>query len=270
MSAVWQRRMRPALGTFVEIGCHAGAPHAIDAAYASIQQVQHLMSFQDPDSELSRLNASDGRWVSLSPLTVRVLRLARAITIASDHRFNLTIGGLLVSQAHLPDHAGRTPLPLGRAQDVEILARRARLRRPVRLTLDGIAKGFAVDLAVRTLLRHGAHDGWVNAGGDLRCFGSATLSIRRRSTMGGFESLVSVRDEAVCTSEASVFAPEFPGRLVTCANARMRSGPVTVIARSAWLADALTKVAAHADTTVTKLARLGGQLMDSTTTGIAA
>jgi thiamine biosynthesis lipoprotein len=55
-------KVRPLLGTLVEIAVSAKAalPHihaCIDAAFAAIERVHALMSYQDPDSELSRITA---------------------------------------------------------------------------------------------------------------------------------------------------------------------------------------------------------------------
>jgi FAD:protein FMN transferase len=54
------RRKQPLLGTFVEIAA-AGAPRgdlqeAVDAAFAAVAEVHRLMSFRDPQSDVSRLN----------------------------------------------------------------------------------------------------------------------------------------------------------------------------------------------------------------------
>ncbi|RDV24218.1 hypothetical protein DXV75_15440 [Alteromonas aestuariivivens] len=43
------------------------------------------------------------------------------------------------------------------------------LRRPVLITLDGIAKGYAVDLGVRALKLAGIKAGWINAAWRARC-----------------------------------------------------------------------------------------------------
>ena len=64
------RRARPLLGTFVEIEV-AGATEpemadAVDAAFAAVAEVHRLMSFHDPDSDISRLN----REAHVRPLAV--------------------------------------------------------------------------------------------------------------------------------------------------------------------------------------------------------
>jgi len=106
-----------------------------------------------------------------------VLDLARRLTVSSAARFDCTVGGELVARGVLPDHGPARCLPRGTADDIEIGSGRARLHRPVRVTLDGIAKAFAVDRAIRAMKIAGAGAGWVNAGGDLRVFGDGALPV---------------------------------------------------------------------------------------------
>jgi thiamine biosynthesis lipoprotein len=258
--------MRPLLGTFVEIGFQPrpGDESAVQAAFAVIEEVQRRLSFQDPESELSRLNRCRGEFVALSSLAVRVVRLARAMTVASGGSFNCTLGGLLVRQGVLPDHGDGEMLDAGTAADIEIRSRGVRLARPVKLTLDGIAKGYAVDCAVNVLRYAGVQTGWVNAGGDLRVFGTLILPISRRESDGALQPLGGVRDASIASSAVHVRAdPRFPGTIVGAPGQRATPGVWSVLARHAWRADALTKVAALAPEASRQevLSRLGGRLL---------
>ena len=239
--------MRPMLGTFVEVSARGTNVHAaLELAFDAIAQAQALWSFQDERSELSRLNGAPGTRVQLQAGTLRLLRIAKALMTLSHHAFDCTVGGMLVRQGALPDHGGPAPLPRGCAQDLELGDTWARLRRPVRLTLDGVAKGYAVDLAIRALRRHGASAGWVNAGGDLRAFGEVTLPVQRRELDGQLTSLGGLRDAALASSRASHSwhrDDPFPACIVAPEGQTPETGIWTVLARSAWRADALTKVA---------------------------
>ena len=265
------RRMRPLLGTFVEIGARgrdAGA--GIAAAFASVERAQALWSFQDAGSELSLLNGAPGRRVPLQPDSVRLLRIAKALMRRSAGAFDCTIGGALVLGGALPDHGGASPLPRGHADDIEIGTGWARLRRPLRLCLDGVAKGYAVDLAIRALRRAGVGAGWVNAGGDLRVFGAIALPVQQRQFDGRAAPLGALRDAALASSRTSTddrlddTGSAFPARIVAPAGQRLASGVWTVLARSAWRADALTKVAAvtPAPRRAALVRQLGGCLVD--------
>lgn len=262
--------MRPLLGTYVEVAVHGPAPGgalAIERAFAAVAQAQRLWSFHDPDSELTRLNQQPGRRVPVSPATRRLLRLARALTRLSEGRFNCTLGGQLVAQGALPDHGGPAALPVGEAEDVELGAGWARLNRPVRLTLDGIAKGYAVDQAVQLLHCAGVRAGWVNAGGDLRVFGDVAVPVRRREVDGRLQQLGMLRNGAIATSvtaPTAELASAFPGRLLGPQGQPAAPGTWTVLAPRAWRADALTKVAANcpAEQRTAWIERLGGQLVE--------
>ena len=274
------RRMRPLLGTFVEV---AAAPvevaaagddqrslAAIDAAFAAVARIHELASFQSPGSELSRLNAHPGEWLALSPHTLRLLRLARAFTAASNHLFNCTLGGAVILRGALPDHGGDF-IPVGRAGDIQLAPKRARLQRPVRVTLDGLAKGYAVDCAIAALKRAGVPWGWVNAGGDLRVFGATALPVAQRRADGSNRNLGALQNAALATSNAGGPAnAETPGLIL--ASDDQPEGPAvigasatfSVISRFAWRADALTKVAALAPAAerAAQVARLGGLLIE--------
>lgn len=283
------KRMRPLLGTFVEIGiteiAGVGDERALAAGFAAIELVQRLLSFHDPASDLSRLNQGAGAIVELHPVSLHVLRLARAMMVASGGLFNCTVGGQLQrlgvlprhssdhgsahSSAHCGAHSGAhsgalADLPVGHAGDIEIRGTNVRLVRRIAVTLDGIAKGYAVDRAVLAMRAAGALGGWVNAGGDLRVFGRCRLPVQRREIDGRFLSLGDLQNTALATSAVHA-TPEarFPGQIVLPDGvSRPQVGVWSVLASSAWRADALTKVAALApeETRWSLVARLGGQL----------
>jgi thiamine biosynthesis lipoprotein len=157
-------------------------------------------------------------------------------------------------------------LDSGTAGDIELEAGRARLARPVRVTVDGIAKGYAVDCAVNALRRSGVPAGWVNAGGDLRVFGTLVLPVSRRESDGALRPLGGLREAAIASSAVVQGRADrrFPGTILDAAGHRSAPGVWSVLARCAWRADALTKVAALAPDASREalLYRLGGRLLD--------
>ena len=249
------RRARPLLGTYVEVGVSTVAAvllgkdqtrTLIQQAFAKIETVHNCLSFHSPYSELTRLNTHPGQWVTLSPLTLRVLRLARALMLRTQNRFNCTCGATLVAAGKLPNPFGDTPLheliPSGTAADILLTHSAAKLKRPLFITLDGIAKGFAVDQAIGVLKAGGLSGGWVNAGGDLRDFGDAVLAINLRCD-SGFKQIESIKNIALATSHTQPVALEsFPAMIVGVS--QDCSTLITVQADRAWKADAMTKVAA--------------------------
>jgi FAD:protein FMN transferase len=267
------RRMRPALGTYVEIGMGdsatmGSAMSAIEIAFTAIEQVDMLLSFHAPESELTQLNQQPLQRVKLDPVSLRVLRLARATTRASGGAFNCTVGGALVRRGALPNHGGAEVIDIGNHDDIEIGNDWARLRRPVRITLDGIAKGYAVDAAVAALQRNGISAGWVNAGGDLRVFGDMALPVHRRELDGGFTSLGALRQGALASSRGASAPDErhtsaMVGGIIDNPGQTVAQGVWSVLANTAWRADALTKVACFTAPRqrAAAVARLGGHLV---------
>jgi thiamine biosynthesis lipoprotein len=237
--------MRVLMGTFVEAGAHgACAGAALDAAFEAIARAHALWSFHDPDSELSRLNRSRGEPVRLSASTLRLLRAARAMMRASGGLFDCTVGGALIASGALPDPLGLSYIARGQAGDIRLGHGWAALARPLRITLDGIAKGYAIDLALSAMRRAGATAGWVNAGGDVAVFGEHVLPMHRREADRSLRALGGLKNAAVASSRSGARDPDFPSEIVGPAGAALAPGIWTVLARSAWRADALAKVAA--------------------------
>lgn len=219
-------RARPLLGTFVEIAADGDASHvtsAVEQAFRAIAQVHRLMSFQEPASDVSRINRSAyQRSVRVHPWTWRVLERARAL-------YRVT-GGVFDCASHRGGTFGDVVLEAGA---------RVRFNRPLMLDLSGIAKGFAVDQAVRVLKRGGVASGVVNAGGDLRVFGSPQRVHVRDPRNGSVSGIVGeLHDAAIATSARE--------RIVDPRQARSSVGPatITVIAPTCMIADAFTKVVA--------------------------
>lgn len=274
------RRMRPLLGTFVEIAAYATptiAEAGIAAAFAAMSDIHAQMSFHAADSDLSRVNRYAWRYpVCVNPSTFRVLSLARHIARKSQGLFDFSVGGRLVQAGRLPNHNFHSLNAEG-WDALELLPRlRVHLKRPIIITLDGIAKGYAVDAAVQQLIAHGITRGSVNAGGDLRLFGAQTARVAVREASGEITSLGEWSNTAIATSAVGLSTEEqraFPSCIVTPQGCDGRACPHfnhcprawTVLAGETWRADALTKVAALAPEheRSQRIRALGGRLITS-------
>ena len=178
-------RCKPLLGTFVEIRIDDEGPSskALDEAFLAIEQVQSLMGFHYPDSELSTINArSYLEPIRIHPWTARVLRIAKEMYRQSHGVFNCGVGHRLVEAGLLPKHFQWGNYTFGGIQDLVFLEPNLVLaKQPLCLDLGGIAKGYAVDKAIEILQAHEINSGSVNAGGDLRVFGDCTQEIQIRN-----------------------------------------------------------------------------------------
>lgn len=249
-------RARPLLGTIVTVRAASGDPRdlrrGVDRAFNAIARVQALMSFHDPSSELSLLNGeAHRRMMRVSPHMWTVLRAARRLFLASGGLFDATVAPHLVRWGYLPGDSQALPRAAGTMADVEWHPdRTVRFARPLLVDLGGIAKGYAVDLAVRTLRRAGVRHGSVNAGGDLRVFGPASqiVHVRHPRLPQACVPLAEVTDSAMATSAMYFSRRRVRGRLVTPVVDPVRrvacrtASTVSVIAPTCLVADALTKV----------------------------
>jgi len=248
------RRCRPLLGTFVEIQAFGTNPveleGAIDAAFLVIAQVHRLMSFHDSESDVSRLNR-DAYYeaVRVHAWTWRVLKSAEEFSRNTDGIFDVTTAGQLVKWSYLPRY--RFPSGMGSWRDIVLeVTGRVRFRRPLLIDFGGIAKGFAVDRAVEVLKRNRVMTGIVNAGGDLRVFGSASqiVHIRHPAQPDCAAGAVRLRERAIATSGIYFARRENRRRCVSpildgrTSRAACDMISVTVGAANCMTADALTKV----------------------------
>jgi FAD:protein FMN transferase len=248
--------MRPAMGTLLHVSASGTSAEvteqALDAAIAAVERVDRLMSFHSPDSELSRLNREAARAPqAVDPWTYAVLRRALRISELSDGLFDISIAPMLVREGLLPQTSDSLP-DQGTWRDISILPdSRVTFRRAMLIDLGGIAKGFAVDMAIHVLRGAGCTQASVNAGGDLRRFGAQSQTIHLRRA-GGLVPAAQLRCGAVATS-APHLADENRlaqplGHIVDPRAQKFWTGvgAVMVAARSCVMADALTKVAALA------------------------
>jgi thiamine biosynthesis lipoprotein len=232
---------------------------AIDAAFAAVEQVHRLMSFHDPDSDVSRLNRGASHApVPVDPLTWDVLRIARRIGAASSGAFDITVAPWLVQLGYLPA-PGDSPQPRAGRGHAAIALRRqyhVAFSEPLWIDLGGIAKGYAVDRACLALERAGVFDYVVNAGGDLRVgHAPAPIHVRHPGQPGAMLVLGQVGRAAVASSgdyfsaAAPAAGPPGQGRwhpiiAPAAAGPAPYAGSITVIAADCVIADALTKVVA--------------------------
>jgi thiamine biosynthesis lipoprotein len=259
------------MGTLIQVrasGPGPGLQRSVDAALAVVERVERLMSFHDPQSDLSRVNREAARAPqAVHPWTWAVLRRALRIAEASAGLFDIAVAPLLMRAGLLPGLADESHQFGGWRHVVLMPECRVFLERPMRLDLGGIAKGFAVDLAIHELRRGGCTEAVVNAGGDLRRFGSIArpVYLRRRD---GLVQAAELRCGAVATSAPfAVYEERLAQPLGSIFDPRTQrawngTGAVMVAAPSCVIADALTKVAALAGPVCAPLlARFGARAL---------
>jgi thiamine biosynthesis lipoprotein len=248
------RRAQPWLGTLVGIEAGGLAPvqlaNAIDSAFRAVARVHASMSFHEPDSELARLN----REAHAAPVPVsghlrRVLRVACRLSALTEGVFDVTVAPTLVRWGYLPGLPDDMEMT-GNWRDIELHPGGAvRYARPLLIDLGGIAKGYAVDMAIAALRRAGVPQACVNAGGDLRFYGREPrqIGVRDPANSARLRLLPPLLQGAVATSCVADtrrrHGQAWHAPLVDARNkqACAAADSVTVLARSCLYADALTK-----------------------------
>jgi thiamine biosynthesis lipoprotein len=251
------RRAQPWLGTLVEITiadalAEADLRSCFDAAYGRIAEVHRLMSFHEPASDVSRINrAAAGEPIEVDAHTCEVIRCALEIGCASGGIFDVSCAPRLVEWGYLPAPAGARPVHVP-GRPVLALEGGCRIRKTSAAWIDlgGIAKGYAVDLAIDALRQSGVRSGCVNAGGDLRAFGDLDypVAIRHPRRPQAAAVHMRLRQCALATSGTYFSRRRIKARacsaLIDGANGRPVTGAfsASVFAPSCMLADALSKV----------------------------
>ncbi|HEU4386013.1 MAG TPA: FAD:protein FMN transferase [Anaeromyxobacteraceae bacterium] len=164
-----------AFGTTVSIAAVGDDPGAAAEATAEaldrIRGVDSLMTVYRRDSQVGRLNA-EGVLSRPDRHLVRVLEFSKRLSALSDGAFDVTVQPLwrlfVACRA-----AGRRPSPdeVAAARSLvdwtalEVTPRRVALgRRGMQITLNGVAQGYAADLAMDALRQRGIRDALLDAG----------------------------------------------------------------------------------------------------------
>jgi thiamine biosynthesis lipoprotein len=159
-----------------EIVVSGGEKHVIADVFA---RWDAAFSRFRPDSELTRVNATERPALTVTPLVARALRTALVAAEATDGLVDPTLGAALDHAGYDRDFAALpTDGPLGPAvasRLAEVRLDGLILRRPPGLWLDlnGVVKALAVDEAAATL----TGPGFVSGGGDLAVRGAVDVGL---------------------------------------------------------------------------------------------
>jgi FAD:protein FMN transferase len=152
---------------------------AAKTAFDRIRSLNLILSDYEDDSELNRVRHRSGssRWIRLSPELWTVMKRADELARQTDGAFDITAGPLIQlwkrarRQRALPD-----PERLAEAKtrvghfyiDFDSRNRSVNLwQKDMRLDLGGIAKGFAMDEAMKVLRQEGIGRALITGGGDM-------------------------------------------------------------------------------------------------------
>ncbi len=177
---------RMVMGTFARAVIIAKDPNTaevcIRAAITSITMVDDLMSDYKSDSDIGRVNSEAAQKpVPVSEETYEVIKRSIEFSKLTDGAFDITVGplvdlfrlekktGIAPSEELITDTKSKVGYEKLILDDSNMTVQFA--IRGMRLDLGGIAKGYAIDMAVEAMQQLGAIGGMVDIGGDVRCFG---------------------------------------------------------------------------------------------------
>jgi FAD:protein FMN transferase len=182
MSA-WASRQWRALGSPSELLVYGENAEAVaDDAVAEIERLEACWSRFRPESELSELNRSQGRWFPVSPTLWDALDKARWAFHATEGLFDPTVHDRLVDlgydrtfrdmAAAETEELSASMAPIGfgavvfddKARAIQLPADRA-------IDLGGIGKGLAADIVTASVIAKGATSVCLGLGGDVRVRG---------------------------------------------------------------------------------------------------
>jgi thiamine biosynthesis lipoprotein len=188
---------------------------AIAACFDRMETLEQVMSRFISTSQLSQLNRS-GKLSNADSALLEVVSHALLISELTQGAFDISIKPLVdLYQEHqhnemnLPsDEAIADSLALVDYQHVLVDGNQIAFRHPrMAITLDGIAKGYIVDLGVDILRAHGFTNVLVEAGGDMMGAGgkaeqgSWKIGVQSpRESLGELMASFTIQEQAVATS----------------------------------------------------------------------
>ncbi|MDD2928019.1 MAG: FAD:protein FMN transferase [Candidatus Omnitrophica bacterium] len=244
------------MGTYLEV--ISPDPKAGKIVFDEFRRIENLLSKYDSGSEIAQLNRAG--YLKVSPETFYVIKKSQEFWSASQGAFDITTG-VLVDLWGFGDRQYRVPkkeelekaLELTGSDKIILQERESVVQfklSGMKLDLGGIAKGYALDCAVRKLKESGIKSCLINTGGQVYCLGERfakpwriALKAAQSNAITGYLEL---KNRCVATSGGyeqyfSQDKKRYPHILnpQTGYPADSRIISVTVIARDGLTADAL-------------------------------
>ncbi len=198
------------MGTFVEVT--SPDKEAAGIVFSEIKRIEGLLSKYNPDSEVSRLNKS-GR-LTVSPDTFYIIKKSKAFWQVTDGAFDITVAplvdlwGFTEKSFHKPDDA-QIKKALGFVGSDKIILTENNnvvefMLSGMKIDLGAIAKGYALDCAVKKLRAAGINSCLINAGGQVYAlgdkFGRPWRIAVKDPRSSGINGSLELKDKSAATS----------------------------------------------------------------------
>ena len=188
-----------------------------DIAEARISELDTMLSIFNKSSMVSKINNdNEKRIVKVTPELFQLIKRAKEYFILTQGAFDITVGPLTEVWGFGPDK--KTPPETQTIRDIlnyvgldkiELNEKNQTLifKDPrVRIDFGGLAKGYAVDEAVKIFNRHNIPKALINIGGDLYCIGTNTdnkdysIGIKDPENKNEILARLNIRNKAIATS----------------------------------------------------------------------
>jgi FAD:protein FMN transferase len=265
-SPVQSTRGRVLMGTLFEITA-VGPDDApldtwIDSAFSEVIRIERLTSDYDTNSMVGLLNGLDGTVQVVGTELAELLDRSIHLTEVTHGAFDITVGAAThlwreaeinrrpptsIEVSETADHIGPGKIV------VDVSTGRVQILSGTTIDLGAIAKGYAVDAALASLIDLGVYGAMVNGGGDIATFGRSAagdkwrIGIRHpRGDAMQYFGVVTLSDGAIATTgdyeRGYEIGDTVYSHIIDPENAQPVNGPVvsaTIVAKSTELADAL-------------------------------
>lgn len=261
---IFSKRSWPLLGTFVEVTSPLEATSTIYSdLFQKLKNLELLFNVHDKNSFMTKVNISQSIEV-YDPDFINVLNYSIDLYKTSHGRFNFMCLGELIKKNIVPDYTYPILKTLGTLDDIHFDGKLLSLKN-IGLCFDGIAKGYIVDCAIAFLKDKNVTSACVNAGGDLKIYGDFQYPIYKRMSNDKLDHIGSFSNCAIATSNAENKTKDrtkYSGHIIQTGH-NFENEVFSIKAENAWLADALTKVAANTDkkNCHTLIKKLGGEVI---------
>lgn len=201
------------MDTEVEIILPRGNEEDFAVAFDEMRRIEKLMDVYNPKSEVSRINRlADKEPIKVSKEIFEVLKEALEYSRLTSGAFDVSIrplsrlwgeGGKLKEIPEVEEIEERLALVSYKNIILNEKDQTVKFKREgMALDLGGIAKGYALDRAIKVLKERGIKEALINAGGDIRAMGERSWRVGLQHPRKEKEVLavIELRNQAIATS----------------------------------------------------------------------
>lgn len=196
------------------------AQEAVDEGFARIAALDKLASSQNPDSDVSKINAAAGsHYVQVDPAVYEMIAFAKNFSEKSSGEWDITVG-VVTKLWQIGTENQHIPSPEALAEAMKLVNYKDILLRPedhsvmlakpgMSIDLGGVAKGYAADEIRRIYEAHHIESGLINMGASsMYAVGRTSkgkawnigMKHPRSDKNGDYLGIVSIEDQALSTS----------------------------------------------------------------------